>query len=34
MWQSLLPVWKRVNADRLVEEFCILNILGQYDIII
>lgn len=34
MWQSLLPVWKRVNSDRLAEEFCILNILGQYDIII
>ncbi len=34
MWQSLLPVWKVINADRLVEEFCILNILGQYDIII
>ena len=34
MWQSLLPVWKVINTDRLVEEFCMLNILGQYDIII
>ena len=34
MWQSLLPVWKRINTDRLVEEFCMLNISGEYDIII